>query len=113
MPFKYLSMMDRLYANSICSQVHFFEGTPCWDWIGQFGTGGRSIGRYPQITVRVNGKHKVLRAHRVSYETFKDEVLGDREVDHKCARRCCIAPEHLEAVSSKENIRRRDARRRA
>jgi hypothetical protein len=52
-------------------------------------------------------------AHRVSFETFKGPIPEGLEVDHTCVNSLCINPEHLDAVTSTENIRRRDERARA
>lgn len=104
-------MQERIIANSIISEC-WFDGTPCWDWVGQLGT-GRGSGKYPQLCVRVNGKPKTLRAHRVSYEAFTGNELGDKECNHLCERTNCVAPLHLESVTSLENIAYRDRRKAA
>lgn len=45
-------------------------------------------------------------AHRVSYRLYKGEIPDGTEIDHLCRNRACVRPEHLEAVSHKENILR-------
>jgi hypothetical protein len=55
------------------------------------------------------GKHHHL-AHRVSYEFYQGPIPEGHEIDHVWQRGCrsrqCINPEHLEAVTHQENVRR-------
>lgn len=111
-PRKYKNMQERIIANSVISTEHFFGGTPCWDWLGQFGTGGGGI-KYPQMSTRVDGKHTTVRAHRVSYEEFTGDALGGNDCNHLCERPMCVAPLHLESVTRQENIAYRDRRKAA
>ena len=46
------------------------------------------------------------RAHRVSYELFVGEIPDLCVVDHVCQNTICVNPEHLEAVSQRENVLR-------
>ena len=45
-------------------------------------------------------------AHRVSYELAKGVIPDSFEVDHLCRVRCCINPDHLEAVPPAINYKR-------
>ena len=55
-------------------------------------------------TFHLNGKlHK---AYRVSYELFRGKLEKGQVVDHLCRVPNCVNPDHLEAVSHKENIMR-------
>jgi hypothetical protein len=40
------------------------------------------------------------------FEIFKGPISGNLQIDHLCRNRACCNPEHLEAVSRKENILR-------
>jgi hypothetical protein len=72
----------------------------CWYRL----TRGRESG-YTTITFN----RRRVSAHRFSYAAFKGDVGGEQEIDHLCRDRACVNPEHLELVSRKENLKRRDA----
>lgn len=49
---------------------------------------------------------KSLLAHRVIYELTKGPIPQGMQIDHLCRNRRCVNPDHLEAVSSRENTLR-------
>lgn len=69
----------------------------CWIW-----TRGRHGFGYGIL--RMGGK--TVLAHRLSYETFVGPIPTDTELDHVCRTPACVNPEHLEAVSHRDNLRR-------
>ena len=69
----------------------------CWIWMGNDKTAG--YGRF-----YLNKKKELV--HRVSYEVFKGHIPDGLTIDHLCRVRCCINPDHLQAVTFKENILR-------
>ncbi len=56
--------------------------------------------------VRKDGKRRMRAAHRVSYEMFVGPIPEYMDIDHLCRNRKCVRPQHLEAVSRLENLRR-------
>ena len=67
-----------------------------------FGNGPGTRTGYGRI--RIDGK--THNAHRVSFEIFKGKIPDGLQIDHLCRVRHCINPDHLEAVTQQENIRR-------
>lgn len=46
---------------------------------------------------------KTRYAHRLAYENAKGPIPKGLHIDHLCRTRACINPDHLEAVSQREN----------
>lgn len=47
---------------------------------------------------------ETLLAHRQAHIVYKGGIPDGLQVDHKCRNRLCINPDHLEAVTQRENI---------
>lgn len=69
----------------------------CWLWIGDISAKG--YGRFSRNKNR-------SKAHRWSYEHFIGPIPEGLTIDHLCMVKCCVNPEHLEAVTAEENTRR-------
>lgn len=69
----------------------------CWLW-----TAGCSRGYgvyWPKTKIWVY-------AHRFAYETLRGPIPTSLQIDHLCRVSCCVNPDHLEAVTQRENILR-------
>ena len=71
--------------------------TGCHNW-----TGGQNGKGYGLFSIGV----KKYYAHRVAYELAKGKIPEGLEIDHLCRVRDCVNPDHLEAVTHKENLHR-------
>jgi HNH endonuclease len=75
--------------------------TECWYWAGSVQQSG-----YGSIWDKT--KKKNLRAHRAVYEALVGKIPEGLVLDHLCMNKLCVNPEHLEAVTQRENMRRCD-----
>lgn len=77
-------------------------GTVCWIF-----TGARDKLGYGRVNCRNgtgSGVPKLV--HRVVYEAFRGPIPDGLGLDHLCRQPSCCNPDHLEAVTQTENIRR-------
>ena len=71
--------------------------TGCMLWLGSQSVHGYAIGY-------IGGKS--IRLHRLSYELRNGPIPDGLVIDHLCRVRCCVNPDHLEAVTNAENVLR-------
>jgi hypothetical protein len=69
----------------------------CWVWLGKPTTYG-----YGQFSVR----RKNYRAHRYAWMLLRGAIPDGLVIDHVCRNRLCVNPNHLELVTSVENVMR-------
>lgn len=65
----------------------------CWIWTAAKNQYGYGYFSYP------GGQ----RAHRFSYEIHRGKIPDELVIDHICRKKDCINPDHLRAVTHKEN----------
>ena len=75
----------------------------CWAWSGQRNDEG-----YGQFFY----KGRMVRAHRVAYETFNGEIPAGLMVRHECDNPPCVNPAHLVTGTNLENMQDKVARNR-
>lgn len=76
----------------------------CWLWEGTKNKDG--YGRFYR-----NDLNWQQLAHRTSYEMFVGAIPDGLVIDHLCSVHECVRPDHLEAVTHRENVIRAHASR--
>lgn len=71
----------------------------CWKWSAAKNSKG--YGYFGTST-----KRGTMMAYRFAYEINKGKIPEGMEIDHLCRNTSCVNPNHLEAVTSRENIMR-------
>lgn len=79
------------------AKVHVVE-SGCWIWTGTIQPTGYGAAREPG---RSGGY-----AHRAAYAMVKGPIPHGLQIDHLCRVPACVNPDHLEAVTPQENVRR-------
>ena len=87
---------DDLSVAWLMSKVQMKDG--CWNWTEQISPRGYCDAWVPGV-----GR---MRAHRASYEIFYGPIRSGLTIDHLCRNHMCVRPDHLEAVTVKENTLR-------
>src|SRR3954463_13239409 len=85
--------------NALRAQFRFWRKVQrtdsCWIWLAAKSEGG--YGRF------WDGE-RLVNAHRFSYWLVTGEIPA--ELDHLCRNHACVRPDHLEAVTHRENVLR-------
>lgn len=72
--------------------------TGCWQWIAG------NYNRYGYGSFRLDGRSR--QTHQLAYLWFTGTIPDGYEIDHTCRNTGCCNPDHLEAVTHIENVRR-------
>lgn len=89
---------QRIAKHIAISTECFFEGTPCWEYVGpRLSSNGYG---------RVHWKGKERAFHRVIYEIKIGPIPEGKILDHRCRNRPCCNPKHTEPVTHRENTLR-------
>lgn len=79
------------------SRTRIDPATGCHHWVGP--TYRRGYGEFYSEGAR-------YAAHRVAYTWWRGPIPDGLVIDHLCRIPGCVNPEHLEAVTNAENVRR-------
>ena len=74
------------------------DETGCWEWQGRLDRWG-----YGHFSFKGSNL-----AHRFSYWVFKHPIPDGLTIDHLCRVKHCVNPDHMEAVTTRENTLRSD-----
>lgn len=83
--------MDRFW-----SKVNKTPG--CWEW-----TAGTNDSGYGQISIIVQGKKRVIKAHRWAWEQENGPIPAGLELLHSCDNPLCVKPAHLTPGTRAQN----------
>ena len=61
---------------------------------------------YSSVRMMISKKRYRVYAHRLMYEVVKGPIPNGLTIDHLCRVRNCCNPDHLEAVTQSENVKR-------
>jgi len=92
----------------LVGRVKFPDGVSgCWIWQGS------TTGHHTTETKRARPFYgclvvnkKCVKSHRFFYEQMKGPIPDGLVLDHLCSTTLCVNPDHLEPVTSQENVRR-------
>lgn len=74
----------------------------CWVW-----TASKFANGYGRFSVKRNCKRKTHLAHRVAFASIHGPIAEGLQIDHTCYNRACVNPDHLRAVTHKQNMENR------
>lgn len=87
--------LDRVWENFI--EEDKGHTTPCWIWQKGLDSYGYGV---------LSSCGKQFKAHRIAWELTHGLIPDGLQTDHLCRTRSCIRPDHIELVTTKENVLR-------
>lgn len=82
--------------------------TGCWAWEGSKQSNGYGVIWMPLKEGDKYCGHQA--AHKAFYRRFVGPIPRGYVIDHLCLNKSCVNPQHLEAVTHGENLRRSSKR---
>ena len=89
--------MTAILSERFWMKVETDRETGCWEWIAALNNRGRAV-------YGIGGRTHL--AYRLAWEHFCGPIPDGMTVDHLCASRVCVNPEHMELVSREVNSSR-------
>lgn len=89
--------MSAIHNDRFDRKVFTEPNTGCWLWGGSLCSGGYGT---------FGGPERTESAHIYSYVRHRGPVPSGTELDHKCRTKACVNPDHMEAVTHRENVMR-------
>lgn len=76
------------------------KGPSCWTWTGATDGAG-----YGQLRIRIGGRSRAVKAHRLSLSLSGRDVPPGLFTLHSCDNPPCIRPDHLRTGTQVDNVR--------
>lgn len=90
--------MNEIEKAKFWSKVAVGKFDDCWEWNGSISKTGYGM----TCQTALPSQH----AHRSSYELLVGKIPKGLVIDHLCRNRRCVNPNHMEPVTSVENVMR-------
>lgn len=74
------------------------DANGCWLWMAALNLG------YGRISLPGGARRVKRYVHRITFELFNGLIPDGFQIDHLCRVRRCVNPDHLRAVTQRENI---------